>query len=83
MAATQERDKQKGRLSDFGHSLTWRRLPKGSVYSGLCYQGSCRRCGGQLECYDGHTVWRAVPGRPSLLRFPGVNIIRRCPGRRR
>ena len=74
--ARSHKDKQHGRLSDFGHRMTWRRRGKTG------YHGTCRRCGGQLECDEYGSHWWAVIGAPSLLKFPGVSIIRRCPGGR-
>lgn len=76
-AARSHKDRQHGRLSDFGHSMTWRRRGKTG------YHGTCRRCGGQVECDEYGPHWRGGIIAPSLLKFMGVNIIRRCPGGRR
>lgn len=74
--ARAHKDKQSRRLRDAGHSMGWRKVRTADYY------GTCRRCGGQLECDEYGPRWRSVPGAPSLLKFMGVNIIRRCPGGR-
>jgi hypothetical protein len=76
------RVKQYGRLSGTGHLMTWRKLRSGGVYAGSYHRGTCRRCGGQVECYEHGPAWRAAPGRQSLLKWPGVNVVRRCLGKR-
>ena len=61
------------RLTQHGHSVKWRK-------SGSVWRGTCLSCGGQLECDRYGTHWLASPGHPSLLRWPGVNYVARCPG---
>ena len=74
--ARSHKDKQNGRLSRTGHRMVWRRRGQAG------YLGACRLCGGQVECGQYGPQWRAVVGAPSLLKFMGVNIVRRCPGGR-
>ncbi len=73
------KDKQDGRLSGTGHRMVWRRAGK-AAYAG--YLGTCRLCGGRVECDQYGPHWRDLGTAPSLLKFMGVNIIRRCPGGR-
>ena len=72
--ARSHKDSQDGRLSGTGHAMVWRKIGK------TRYLGTCRRCGGQLDCDEYGSHWRSAPGRPSLLKWKGVNVIRRCPG---
>lgn len=75
-AVTEMKNKQTRRLRDFGHPLRWRKTGAAS------YLGTCSNCGGQVECDEYGTHWRGgAPGQPpSLLKWMGVNLIRRCPG---
>ena len=73
--ARSHKDKQHGRLTSTGHRMVWARR------TGMAsYLGTCRRCRGQVECDQYGPHWRGGISAPSLLRYMGVNIIRRCPG---
>jgi hypothetical protein len=78
-SARSHKDKQNGRLSGTGHRMVWRRHGK-AAYAG--YLGTCRLCDGQVECDQYGPHFWGGNGAPSLLKFSGVNIIRRCPGGR-
>lgn len=70
---TAEKTRQARRLRDHGHPVQWRK-------QAASYLGTCRNCGAQVECDEYGTHWRGGIINASFLKFPGVNLIRRCPG---
>lgn len=78
--ARAHRDKQDRRLRDHGHSMAWRGVSRSAGRP--TWRGTCRKCGGQLECHQYGAQWLSPVGPPSLLKWMGVNIIARCPGKR-
>jgi hypothetical protein len=77
--AAEVKRKQAARLNAAGHSMTWRKT------GATAHCGTCQRCGGRVDCDEYGPHWRGgSPGQPvSLLRWMGVNVVRRCPGRTR
>lgn len=67
---------QNRRLRDHGHPVRWRTTETAS------YLGACRNCGAEVECDEYGVHWRGGILSASFLKFPGVNVIRRCPGGR-
>jgi hypothetical protein len=68
------RDSHGRRLAQFGHRVSWRK-----VRGRTAWTGTCAGCRGELECDRYGTQWLTAPGHPSLLRWPGVSMIARCP----
>lgn len=66
--------RQARRLRDRGHQVHWRKTGAASQL------GTCRNCAAEVECDEYGMHWRGGITSPSFLKWPGVNVIRHCPG---
>lgn len=77
--ARAHRDLQNGRLSDAGHVMRWRKVYPATEWVG--YRGTCQGCRGEVDCSQYGPQWRSASS-PTLLKWMGINVIKRCSGRR-